>query len=246
MFKKYFENKSAAFFDLDGTMIDSLPYWERAHLEVYRKATGKNYTELPLIRRGSYSAEVWKYALENSDLKIDLSINDLVQKTNQTFLKIFQENPLELRDGFWNLVYELKEVKQYRLALTTNTNRMVADRVLEILNLKDKIFEFTITGDEVKNRKPAPDIYRKTLKNMGLKAGEVIVFEDSLAGANSADAAGLDMIIILSSEVDPVTYPKSVLTFFEDFSSLPGNLDKDYYETALDSLKELEKQNNAI
>jgi putative hydrolase of the HAD superfamily len=246
MFKNYFLDKKAAFFDLDGTLIDSLPYWEEAHLAVYREVTGEPYIILPLVKSGSSTEEIWKYVLQNSEVKIDLSISKLVEKTNQAFLKIFRERPLEVRDGFWNLAYELKEEKGYRLALTTNTDRIVADPVLAALNLKETIFELTLAGDEVKHRKPAPDIYRKALKEMGLKSEEVIVFEDSLAGANSADAAGLEMIIIWNSETDYRLYPKSSLTFLPDFSSLPGNLDKDYYESAKDALKELEEQSNPL
>jgi HAD superfamily hydrolase (TIGR01509 family) len=245
MFKKYVEGKSAAFFDLDGTIIDSIPYWEEAHRKVFAEITDGDYARFSDIKWGSYIAETWKNTLEIRDVKTDYKIKDLVVKTQKAYLELFQAKPLEPRDGFWDLIYELKEEKKFKLALISNSDRAVVDRVTETLNIREKIFDLSVCGDEVRQRKPSPDIYKKALKELGLKSEEVLVFEDSVTGATSADKAGLEMIIIWDGQIRETEYPGEIYTFLPDFSGLPGNLDQYFYEAMKQRVKELEEENAA-
>jgi HAD superfamily hydrolase (TIGR01509 family) len=245
MFKRYIEGKTAAFFDLDGTIIDSLPYWEEALSKVYSEITDGNYVYAPMIRWGNYLAETWEYILDVKEVETDYKIDELVTKTQNAYLELFKENPLEPRDGFWDLVYELKELKKFKLALISNSNRAVVNNVADIIGIRENVFHFTITGDEVKKRKPHPDIYQKAMKEMGLKASEVLVFEDTVTGATAADKAGLDLIIIWDGAIKEREYPGNIFTFLPDFSGLPGNLDKEYYEALKGRVDELEEENTA-
>ncbi len=229
MYKKLFEGKTAAFFDLDGTIIDSLPYWHEAYQKVLSSLT-PDYINVKELKRGTYSMAIWKNLLENYGIKTDLKIADLVSKTNQAYLDVFNKAPLEVRDGFWELLDELKTERNFKIALISNSDRVVVDRVLEAMSIKDNVFDLTICGDEVRYRKPSPDIYQAALKNLGVKNSEAIAFEDSLSGAESAHKAGIEQIIIWSTEIPERDYPKTALEFFQDFTPLPGNLDKYYYE----------------
>ena len=59
-------------------------------------------------------------------------------------------------------------------------------------------FEVIRTGDVVKRKKPAADIYRYVLDKMGLSSDEWIAFEDSKIGFDSANSAGLRTVVTLS------------------------------------------------
>ena len=59
-------------------------------------------------------------------------------------------------------------------------------------------FEVIRTGDVVKRKKPAADIYRYVLDKMGLSSDECIAFEDSKIGFDSANSAGLRAVVTLS------------------------------------------------
>ena len=58
--------------------------------------------------------------------------------------------------------------------------------------------EVTRTGDVVKRKKPAADIYRYVIDKIGLSSDECIAFEDSKIGFDSANSAGLRAVVTLS------------------------------------------------
>ena len=57
------------------------------------------------------------------------------------------------------------------------------------------LFEVICAGDSVPNKKPAPDVYLRTLEELDLPAGNCIAIEDSRNGLLSARAAGIESIV---------------------------------------------------
>jgi HAD superfamily hydrolase (TIGR01509 family) len=241
MFKKYFKNKKAVFFDLDGTIIDSLPYWKQAFLALFSER-GFPQTDLKDILHGHYVADIWRKLIKEGHVDTALPIEELVSETYKQYLKIFRDNPLEPRDGFWSFLDEIKNDKKWQIGLLSNSNRQVVDPVMNMLDLGGDLFDIVITGDEVKHRKPSPDIYKKALKSLSLKANDVLVFEDSVTGSQAAEAAGLEVIAIWSGDISEAEYPKNVLTFMPDFDALSGNLDTTYMEHTNKSMEQLKSE----
>jgi len=243
MYKKIFQDKKAAFFDLDGTIIDSLPYWEIS-LRLVLEDVSDGTAPLCGIGTGAYLGEIWKNTVKEADLETELSLEELVKKTQQEYLNLFNENPLEPRDGFWNLLDILKNDKGWVLALISNSDRSVVEPVLKSLNINDGVFDTIITGDEVKHRKPSPDIYNKALKELKLKSKDALVFEDSLSGARSSGKSGIDTIVILTGETPEPEYPDNVLLFLPDFSPLPRNLDTTFMEASKKRLESMQAESS--
>lgn len=85
-------------------------------------------------------------------------------------------------------------------------------------------FDFTVFGDEVKNFKPAPDLYLKAIERSGFDPSECIVFEDSVAGVNAAHSAGLEVIFVpdlkKNKEAMDVPYDHRVENFKEGIEVL--------------------------
>jgi len=226
MYKEYFEGKKAIFFDLDGTVIDSLPLWERAYTKV-AESLGNGDVNLTPIHTGSTTSEIWKILLGDYDFEYKIPIPDLVTQTKKEYLNALNEYPLEVMEGFWSLIHDLKEKLKLKVVLISNSDRDIVNKILEKLNLND-IFDFTICGDEVKNRKPNPEIYNVAASKMGLNYTDVLVFEDSISGVTSSTKAHMDTIVILGEVISPNMYPKSVLTFLSNFEPLIGNLELTY------------------
>jgi len=243
MYKRFFENKRAAFFDLDGTIIDSLPYWERA-CRIVLEDISEGTAPLYGISKGAYLGDIWKKTIREYDVETELSIEELVKKTHHEYLEIFKEEPLEPREGFWALADELKNGRKWSLALVSNSDRPVVTSVLKSLNINEGVFDVIITGDEVKHRKPLPDIYKKALKALKVKSKDVVVFEDSVSGAQAADKAGLDTIVIWDGVVPEPEYPKNTLIFLPEFSTIPGNLDTTFMEASRNRLKLLQSESS--
>ena len=57
-------------------------------------------------------------------------------------------------------------------------------------------FQEIVTGDDVENGKPAPDIYLEAAKRLGVHPSECLVFEDALSGAQSGRSAGCHVVAV--------------------------------------------------
>jgi HAD superfamily hydrolase (TIGR01509 family) len=79
------------------------------------------------------------------------------------------------------------------IAVASNSPRKLLDRTLAQSGLAS-FFANSISGDEVANPKPAPDIYISALALIGVEPDEAIAFEDSRVGATAAKAAGLSLV----------------------------------------------------
>ena len=57
-------------------------------------------------------------------------------------------------------------------------------------------FQEIVTGDDVENGKPAPDMYLEAAKRLGVLPSECLVFEDALSGAQSGRSAGCHVVAV--------------------------------------------------
>ncbi|MBP9738450.1 HAD family phosphatase [Candidatus Saccharibacteria bacterium] len=95
------------------------------------------------------------------------------------------------------LAFMADMAKHYTVALVTTAKQQNAQTVLEKYGISD-LFDIKVFGDSVKNAKPHPESYLKALELSGLDANEVLAFEDSISGLESAHAAGIKTIHIRS------------------------------------------------
>ena len=91
----------------------------------------------------------------------------------------------------------LDEVRQdgFRVALATMSYRDQTRAVLDVLGLTG-VFEVIVTEDDVQHGKPDPEIYRLVAHLLGVPAAQCLVIEDTLAGVQSALAAGMWCIAV--------------------------------------------------
>ena len=248
MYKKIIEGKKAVFFDLDGTILkDSPRYATQAVQKIldeivkasYIDAKDYDFPGLPIEYR-------WETILKINALKDEKSVKELTDLTNEEIFKIISDPQVEsVTKGFWDFIYEIKEERKLKTALTTNTPKVTAMQILEKVGA-DKIFDFMIFGDEVKRKKPNPEMYKKTLKSLKLKPKEAVVFEDSIAGVKAAAAAKIDIVVIWDEIVSKYDFPSNILEFFPDFTDLPGKLDEDYFAYMQRRAEETKKTNPKI
>jgi HAD superfamily hydrolase (TIGR01509 family) len=232
MFKEYFDKKKLVTFDLDGTTVKSEAVWDLAF-----RGVAKILSIAPTTTGicGNPVGDRWIHIIEKNNLKNMRPIKELVELTQNEFLKNLDK--LELTEGFWPFVAELKLLKKRNLALVTNTSRVVTDQVIAQLDLKE-VFDFVICGDEVKKPKPSPEIYKRTLSHFKLQPKEVLAFEDSLTGCISAAKAGIKIICMWDEETPKRKFPDEVLDFTSDFTPFPGEIDTTY----LEDIKEMAKE----
>ena len=91
----------------------------------------------------------------------------------------------------------IKFSKKYhiKIGICTSTSR---DKINEYMKYGDLFthFDFIVTGDEIANGKPSPDIYLKGLQIAGVKKEEALIIEDNNIGVESGLRAGIEVIMI--------------------------------------------------
>jgi sugar-phosphatase len=103
-----------------------------------------------------------------------------------------------------------------RWTICTSANSRLGRARLEGAGLP--IPKHLVTGDDVERGKPAPDPYLLGASRLGFSAGDCVVFEDAQAGALAAKAAGVHMVIgvstfALSTEADIVIEDLAGISF---------------------------------
>lgn len=181
----------AAIFDLDGTIIDSKHVWKAAYENVLTTLGIKPESSYPGTF-GVSTLDNWKYLISKYSIKTAKTLNELQVLTYIEYEKLIPE--VYLREGAVELIMNLKD-GAIVTALATSVNREIADKVLNSLKIED-LFDYVMTGEEVANPKPDPEIFIKMVDKMNLDPDSCLVFEDSGPGVKAAKEAGIKVIAI--------------------------------------------------
>ena len=84
------------------------------------------------------------------------------------------------------------------MAVATNAERANVDFVLDTAGIRDA-FRAVVSGHDVERPKPFPDIYLKAAELLDVTPSDCIVFEDSRTGVDSAHAAGMKVVGLLTT-----------------------------------------------
>ena len=171
--------------DMDGTLVDSEPYWllsESAHAQDYGKVWTQEHGH-ELIGKSLYdSSAILK---ERFDIK-DLSAQQIIDRLTDSVISKLQHS-LPWRPGALELLMELKQAG-VKTALVTMPMRRMALAVVEAIPFQT--FDVVVAGDDVTFGKPHPEPYEKAAELLGFAPTECIAIEDSETGLLSAEAAG--------------------------------------------------------
>jgi beta-phosphoglucomutase len=190
---KFLDKKiEAILFDMDGVLIDSYEMHKKG-LELTSAEYGFKVSEADFISIfGKTSYEGMKslpYCKDWSKEKI-MEFND---KQDGMFRKIFRDKPA-LIAGALEFAREMKS-NGLLMAIGTSAPRANAEVFIDSLNL-DGLFKTIISGDDVANGKPNPEIYLKCAELMKIKPEHCLVFEDSIMGIQSGKAANMSVIAL--------------------------------------------------
>lgn len=181
----------AIFWDMDGTMVDSEPQWGIATYEL-SEAMGRRLTpELRERTVGGSLPNTIRICAEHAGITV--SAADYRRYRSLLFGRVHElfDASLTPNPGVTGLLGQLRD-EGVPMLVTTNTERDLAERSIAAVGAG--YFTGSITGDEVANPKPAPDMYLAAAERVGLDPAECLVFEDSVNGMSAAVAAGCRVI----------------------------------------------------
>ncbi|MBU6315894.1 MAG: HAD-IA family hydrolase [Acidobacteria bacterium] len=181
---------AAVLWDMDGTIVDTEPYWIETEHEL-------------VAEFGGHWDDEKAHSLVGKDLRdsaailrdrggVDLPIDDIVNRLLDGVILRVQRN-VPWRPGARELLAALNRAG-IPTALVTMSWQRFADAVVSALPTGS--FTVVVTGDQVTNGKPHPEPYLAAAAALGLRPEDCVAIEDSPTGLRSAVAAGCRTIAV--------------------------------------------------
>ncbi|XVX21975.1 HAD family hydrolase [Actinomycetota bacterium] len=179
---------AAVLWDMDGTLVDTEPYWIRAEHEIVEEAGGVWSDELAHQLVGNDLMVSAEFIRAHSPIEADpvTIIEDLL---GRVIAQVRDHVPW--RPGARELLAELRAA-DVPCALVTMSWRSLASTVAEAL--PEGSMQAVIAGDDVTQGKPHPEPYLAACRALGVEPAHCVAIEDSPTGVRSATAAGVPTI----------------------------------------------------
>jgi len=172
---------------MDGVLIDSQPIHFNTDMEVI-KAAGAN-PEFSDVEQLAGVALGKRLSVYKNKYGLELSIEALTGLHVGILMRTFRESNLGPIKGIPKLLHKLKETN-IKMAVASSSSLALIRLVLDMLNISE-FFNALITGEEVENGKPAPDIFLKAAERLDSLPENCAVVEDSTNGVLAAKHAGM-------------------------------------------------------
>ncbi len=204
--------KKGIIFDLDGTIVDSLPYHYKAWKIFFKENKVENFSERLKDYKGGGTLDlltaVYGDKYSRKELKIMTDDKEII------FREIYKNNVVPIM-GFMDM-FELIKSKKILVGIASNAIRKNVKMILSELKIYEK-FDSIICGDEVKRGKPDPEMFDETIDRFNLKKEECLIFEDSVEGVSAAVNSRVDVVGITSSTSGKILIDKGCITTIDNY-----------------------------
>lgn len=179
-------------FDVDGTLVDSEVVFVKAAIK-NMEVNGYNIPMSAIMGIIGQNRVAGKKLIESTQ-DDSFDYDKYIKNYEKIRSEILEKEPLKLKKGALNILNYCKK-HDIKMAIATSTYREKQVKVLTNLGIID-YFDYMVFGDEIKNSKPAPDIYLKVYEHYNLDKDEMIIYEDSNNGILSGYNAGIKIVYI--------------------------------------------------
>lgn len=182
---------AAFLFDMDGTILTSIKAAERVW---------GNWAASHGIDVAAFLPTIHGRRTEDTVRDQNLAgIDPLAEAARITAAEIEDTAGIEAIVGVADF---LASLPRRRWAIVTSAPRKLAMARIAAAGLP--LPDVLVAAEDVTRGKPAPDPFLLGAQQLGVAAGDCLVFEDTLAGLQSAEAAGMDSVVITVTHTHPV------------------------------------------
>ena len=182
----------AVVFDMDGLMIDSQPFWQRAQLEIFPRLG------VPITRQDTIDTTGMRidqivqvcYAMAPWD---SVSCEEVCTRILNRVIELVQEHKPAM-PGL-NHAIEVCRRQGLKLALASSSPMTLIGATIDALRL-DGVFEVKMSGENLRYGKPHPEVYLNACDALRVEPGRCVAIEDSFIGLLAAKAAQMKTIVI--------------------------------------------------
>ncbi len=188
------ETIKAVLFDLDGVLVKSMPYHLRAWEWAFQKNGISVNQQTLALHEGLRSADMAREIAKNAGIIIDDAKIDQIVLEKRTY---YQE--IAKIEFYSNAIELIKTIQKIplQLAIVTSCVRNSLNRAIP--EAIQPLFEYIVTGDEIKNGKPKPDPFLSASRHLQRFPSECLVIENAPLGIQAAKAAGMPCVAITTT-----------------------------------------------
>lgn len=186
----YTSPPAAVLWDMDGTLVDTEPYWMRAEHELVESFGGVWTHEDAMLLVGSGllgSAAI----LQNRG--VELSAEAIVDRLTNRVQEQLATDGVPWRPGAHELLTDL-HAAGVPMALVTMSEQRMARQIAAIVGFD--AFTTIVSGDMVQQSKPHPEAYFAAAAALGVDPAHCVAIEDSLPGVAAAVASGAVVVAV--------------------------------------------------
>lgn len=180
----------AVIFDLDGVIIDSEPLYLEINIKTFKyfgiHASEEDFNHfVGMTDVGVYTTLKEKY-------QVPYTIEEMLDYHSELVWDTFYHLEAEPIEGIRELLQTLKD-HHVPTAIASSSPKKIIEVIIHKFKLAD-YFQLIVSGQEVAQGKPAPDIFLETAKRLTISPADCVVIEDSKNGSIAAKKAGMKCI----------------------------------------------------
>lgn len=205
----------AIIFDMDGVLVNSVkPIWES--FNALLKEDGINfsndYIKKNLARSLRDNLRLWRkeFGIKKYDLM------EFSKKAGAIQLDLLKNE--KVNQNLLNLLKQAEKIG-IKCAVATSSLRWRAEKILSLLNIRE-LFCIIVTADDIKNHKPAPDVFLEAARQLGVQSEECAVVEDAGDGIEAAKNANMKTVGLVTEyhSADELKFADIVINNFSELS----------------------------
>jgi beta-phosphoglucomutase family hydrolase len=184
-------NGKCVIFDMDGVIVDSEPLHQTAEKKVFRYAGVEVQDSLHHSFVGTSDLAMWTKIV--ALFQLPYTAKELMDLKQQFYTELLENTKqIEPIAGVIELIHHLNQ-RDFKLALASSSPHSQISFFLNRFNLSD-FFDAKVSGEDVLNGKPNPDIFLKAAQLLGVQPENCLVIEDSSNGISAAKKATMKCI----------------------------------------------------
>ena len=192
-------DKRFAIFDMDGTLVDSMVYWENLATE-FLESKGVQTISSEIMERIKPMTMTESAALIIQESSLSGTAESVAAEMNAMMDEHYRRD-IPLKPGAAAYLEALQQ-KGISMCVASATAEDLMDACLTRLGVAH-CFSFLLSCETVGAGKNRPDVYRESAKRLGAEPAEIAVYEDALYAAETARQAGFYTIAVQDNSNQP-------------------------------------------
>ena len=199
------KNYKAVIFDLDGVIVST----DECHYEAWKMLADEEKIyfdrEVNQRLRGVSRMESLEIILEKAEKEYSEAEKlEMATRKNNYYVEMIKKlDKSAILEGAAEFVNKAKKDGLKVAIGSSSKNTMTILKQVEC----EKLFDAIADGNDIKNSKPAPDVFLVAAEKLGIEPKECMVVEDAEAGVDAAIAAGMDVLAVgFASTYERATY----------------------------------------